>query len=766
MEDEFGMKNLVLTVNKLQEIFAKLTMQIDIDLPQIAVVGIQSSGKSSVLEKFIAKDFLPRGSGIVTRRPLILQLINNEDEFAKFDHSPEIFYDFYKIQREIEAETERVVGGLKAVSSMPIVLKIFSPNVLNLTLVDLPGITKVPIGDQPSDIENQVREMIFEYITKENCLILAVTPANIDIANSEALKLAREVDPLGKRTIGVITKLDLMDSGTDAVDILENKIFPLERGYVGVVNRSQKDLDEKLDIKIAAELENEYFENHPAYKHMAHRMGTAYLQKVLNKQLVEHIFKTLPTLRDRLRKYLMGLEDEYNHIESTSNVKLMNEVINQLKQEFRSELDGYGQKEVSMKGLTTGATINEIFNIKLQKETFNMHSGGKDLRSEIGMTIRNVTGMYSNIFIPEKAFDRVVTYFIEKMKPVITKYVDEISMILQNNVRKYTDKINRYPNLREELRKLVITYIVEREVVCKDRLIEMVDSEMSYINKIHEDFCVFDEAKKIEEEDIVEKQEERFFMRGYMHVSGGLVSSERRWFVLTPDILCWYKDESEREMEGQIPLGNLKISDFKKSQFKLSEIEGKPIFKDSMSLKLICKSPEEAKEWIENMSRIGISYQKSSTLQRGESGVNIDTISIYGPETPFLTRKNTNFSRNNSVPKETYEPDKPVKHSTKVDQQVDTIKNLTEKYLMIVIKNTKDRVPKMITWLLINNVNNYIDKDLVTHFYENDIVDHAMQRPPSEQERIDNVKTMYSACKEALDIIDKEYERITVKYFD
>lgn len=179
-----------------------------------------------------------------------------------------------------------------------------------------------------------------------------------------------------------------------------------------------------------------------------------------------------------------------------------------------------------MTGLTTGTTINEIFNVKLQKETFNMNSGGKDLRSEIGMTIRNVTGMYSNIFIPEKAFDRVVIYFIEKMKPVITKYADEISMILQNNVRKYTDKINRYPNLREELRKLIITYIVEREVLCKDRLLEMVDSEMSYINKIHEDFNVFDEGKKIDEEEIVEKQEERFFMRGYMHVSGGLVSSE------------------------------------------------------------------------------------------------------------------------------------------------------------------------------------------------------------------------------------------------
>lgn len=75
--------------------------------------------------------------------------------------------------------------------------------------------TKVPIGDQPLDIEQQIRSMILEFIEKETCLILAVTPATMDLANSEALKLAKEVDPHGLRTIGVITKLDLMDKGTD-----------------------------------------------------------------------------------------------------------------------------------------------------------------------------------------------------------------------------------------------------------------------------------------------------------------------------------------------------------------------------------------------------------------------------------------------------------------------------------------------------------------------------------------------------------------------
>jgi replication fork clamp-binding protein CrfC len=139
--------------------------------------------------------------------------------------------------------------------------------VLNLTLIDLPGMTKVPIGDQPPDIEMQIRNMLMEFISRDSCLILAVSPANTDLANSDALKIAREVDPQGVRTIGVITKLDIMDEGTDAREILENKHLPLRRGYVGVVNRSQKDIDGRKDIKAAAAAERKFFLSHPSYRY-------------------------------------------------------------------------------------------------------------------------------------------------------------------------------------------------------------------------------------------------------------------------------------------------------------------------------------------------------------------------------------------------------------------------------------------------------------------------------------------------------------------
>lgn len=249
---------------------------------------------------------MPRGTGIVTRRPLILQLINrpaisqpqangvksetksadnetNADEWGEFLHIPgKKFYNFNEIREEIVKETESKTGRNAGISPSPINLRIYSPNVLTLTLVDLPGLTKVPVGDQPKDIEKQIKDMVLKQIQKSNAIILAVTAANTDLANSDGLKLAREVDPEGQRTIGVLTKVDLMDDGTDVVDILAGRIIPLRLGYVPVVNRGQRDIENKKAISFALENEKNFFENHKAYRNKSSYCGTPYLARKLN----------------------------------------------------------------------------------------------------------------------------------------------------------------------------------------------------------------------------------------------------------------------------------------------------------------------------------------------------------------------------------------------------------------------------------------------------------------------------------------------------
>ena len=162
-------------------------------------------------------------------------------EWAEFLHKKgEKFFDFSKVRREIEDQTMRICGSDKNISEEPISLTIYSPYVVDLTMVDLPGITKVPIRGQPFDIEDQIKRIIYKFISQPNALILALTAANTDVANSDALKMAREVDPDGERTLGVVTKIDLMDQGTDALDLLQGKIYPLHLGYYGIKCRSQK----------------------------------------------------------------------------------------------------------------------------------------------------------------------------------------------------------------------------------------------------------------------------------------------------------------------------------------------------------------------------------------------------------------------------------------------------------------------------------------------------------------------------------------------
>jgi dynamin 1-like protein len=114
-------------------------------------------------------------------------------------------------------------------------------------------------------------------------IIIAVSPANVDLANSDSLKLARVMDPQGRRTIGVLTKLDLMDNGTHALDILTGRVYPLKLGFIGVVNRSQQDINGNVSMLAARKAEEDFFNSHSAYKNIAHRCGTRYLAKTLNQ---------------------------------------------------------------------------------------------------------------------------------------------------------------------------------------------------------------------------------------------------------------------------------------------------------------------------------------------------------------------------------------------------------------------------------------------------------------------------------------------------
>ncbi|XP_016019240.1 dynamin-1 isoform X1 [Rousettus aegyptiacus] len=738
-----GMEDLIPLVNRLQDAFSAIGQNADLDLPQIAVVGGQSAGKSSVLENFVGRDFLPRGSGIVTRRPLVLQLVNATTEYAEFLHCKgKKFTDFEEVRLEIEAETDRVTGTNKGISPVPINLRVYSPHVLNLTLVDLPGMTKVPVGDQPPDIEFQIRDMLMQFVTKENCLILAVSPANSDLANSDALKVAKEVDPQGQRTIGVITKLDLMDEGTDARDVLENKLLPLRRGYIGVVNRSQKDIDGKKDITAALAAERKFFLSHPSYRHLADRMGTPYLQKVLNQQLTNHIRDTLPGLRNKLQSQLLSIEkevEEYKNFrpdDPARKTKALLQMVQQFAVDFEKRIEGSGD-QIDTYELSGGARINRIFHERFPFELVKMEFDEKELRKEISYAIKNIHGIRTGLFTPDLAFEATVKKQVQKLKEPSIKCVDMVVSELTTTIRKCSEKLQQYPRLREEMERIVTTHIREREGRTKEQVMLLIDIELAYMNTNHEDFIGFANAQQRSNQMSKKKasgnQDEILVIRkGWLTINNiGIMKggSKEYWFVLTAENLSWYKDDEEKEKKYMLSVDNLKLRDVEKGFmsskhiFALFNTEQRNVYKDYRQLELACETQEEVDSWKASFLRAGVYPERVGDKEKASE-----------------TEENGSDSFMHSM-------------DPQLERQVETIRNLVDSYMAIVNKTVRDLMPKTIMHLMINNTKEFIFSELLANLYSCGDQNTLMEESAEQAQRRDEMLRMYHALKEALSII-------------
>jgi len=490
------MEQLIPIASKLQDVLGAVGQNTQLDLPQIVVVGGQSSGKSSVLEGIVGRSFLPRGTGICTRRPLILTLVNtrtpgyeppedsseNHDpnsgtgddvgvEWGEFVHMPgRKFHSFQQIRQEIIRETDRITGGNKGISNEPIGLKISSPHVLALTLVDLPGITKVPVGDQPDNIEEQIQEMILEFISNPNAIILAVTAANTDVANSDALQIAKAVDPYGNRTIGVLTKLDLMDPGTDAAEVLLNRVYPLRRGYIGTVNRGQKDINEDLSIREGLRKEEEFFNTHPVYstdRNLQEKCGTKILAKSLNNILMHHIRDVLPDVKNRITTMMTDVQQELDALgvpgqksKNTLGGTLLG-LLSKFATNFASIIDGKGgelgsseanTKNLALVELFGGARVNYIFNDIFASSLMTVGPFDGLTDEEVRTTITNAMGTRRALFVPEIAFDILIRRQIARLESPGIECVDLVYEELQRIAGQSEPKeLNRFPFLRERL---------------------------------------------------------------------------------------------------------------------------------------------------------------------------------------------------------------------------------------------------------------------------------------------------------------------------
>ncbi|KAI3644292.1 hypothetical protein MP228_010456 [Amoeboaphelidium protococcarum] len=331
-------------------------------LPSIVVIGSQSSGKSSLLEAIVGNEFLPKGVNMVTRRPIEITLINTSpspsisngsdnstnlksnsngggEEYAEFPRQGlKRIADFKRVQ-SIIADLNMSVPEQDCVSDDPIDLRIYSPNVPDLTLIDLPGYIAVNNRNQPDELKQKIVDLCRKYLKEPN-IILAVSASDVDLANSEALNESRKVDPDGERTIGVLTKIDLIEP-QKLVNLIQNQDYPLNLGYYGVMCK-----------KINSSVESQWLKsNRSQLNKVTSQVGIELLRRKLIGTLEQSMAKSLGSVMSNVGHELE--EASYNFKVQYDDRQLSpeaytTEVIDKFKSSFRKIMNDYGRSQIRL----------------------------------------------------------------------------------------------------------------------------------------------------------------------------------------------------------------------------------------------------------------------------------------------------------------------------------------------------------------------------------------------------------------------------------
>jgi len=509
------MNSLISLINKLQEILTVSQLKYKINLPQIICIGSQSSGKSSIIESIIGKDFLPKGSGIVTRRPLILQLINQKEgeDYCEFFLKPnEKITDFSKVTKEIITQTEKIAGKEKLISDKPIIMKIFSSKLIDLTLVDLPGLVKVPLKGQPDNIDSQIKKIVLDFISNSNSIILAITPSNIDISNSDSLKIAREVDPYFTRTLGVISKVDLVENYLEFVNIIKNNVYPLKYGYIGVTCRTSKENLNNKSLDNQIKDEEDIYQEINEYNEILNNLGIKNLTNKLKDLLTEKIKLSIPTIKENLNNIIFKKQKELKELgdeivlednEISMNTFLLSSVF-KFTTKYKELLNGDILNSNLNKVYIGAAKINKIFNQKFINEILSIDPLDNLKDEEILIVIKNSNGLRPSLFVPEIAFEILVKQEIKRLEEPGLLCVKKVYDELINTINCISlPEIVRFKNLEIKIKELLIN-IIEKCIPEVNQMIKnLILIELSYINSSHPDFLNGkEEINKIEDDNI------------------------------------------------------------------------------------------------------------------------------------------------------------------------------------------------------------------------------------------------------------------------
>lgn len=491
-----SMRSMISLIDKLRD----FNLDSYISLPRIAVLGEQSAGKSSLLESICGLNFLPRGTGIVTRRPLELRMVRADVPQPYFtfpkDFGEKKFVQYEEVVRTIEALTEKETQGTKGISSNPIVCTVHSSTVPDLTLIDLPGITRNAVAGQPANIEELSKNLVSNYCTDENTLVLCVIPANIDLSTSDALSFVKKIDRSGSRTLGVLTKIDIMDEGDDCREVLLNKVIPLKHGYVGVKGRSQLDMQGKVLVADAVKKEMEFFAKHPVYSVLpAELLGTRALIDKMSAVLHRMIQAYLPKLRSevgarikRARTQLEGLGEEFPESEE-KKLELVFKLVRKFKDNFDQAVNGkyYHQKLTRKREKRDAETIT--FQLNAQFADLFKRYAASDFRISADLTneqIERALETYQSASIPGfysiDSFLALVHPKIESLKDPVFHLLEECKSIIESTGSEQLDSaLKKFGKLHGEVKEAFNRFLVQQRNTTRRIIEHLVRAEENYI---------------------------------------------------------------------------------------------------------------------------------------------------------------------------------------------------------------------------------------------------------------------------------------------
>ncbi len=485
-------------MDKIDRVRATLSDSDDgVVFPTVVVVGDQSTGKSTLLEALSLVE-LPKGSGIVTRCPLVLRLRKSAKSnvyHVEGEKRTKLSAD-EDIPKYIEKATIKLAGGKKRIVTEMIELEIQSPSVRDLTVVDLPGISRNPIDDQPKDIHSQTTSLIRHFIRREGTIILCVFPANVDVATVESFTLAREVDPEGVRTIGVITKCDLSPNATLLCQQLlmeKPEVLHLKLGFVAVRNRAE---DETISLQDGRKREVEFFENHLASSAVGwHCLGVNALINRLADLYADRVTEMFPKIRntiqnklDRAHAELMKFQPE---LDAPARLAM-----------FHVLVDYYLDNFVKVKITTTSKKcvgLVHVLDVKFQKFKDIVNQQTKELETsqyahKVDSTMSAASGNQLQNFTPHYLVKHLVNEKIDQLWATTQYLINDcfaatLSLLLKTYP--YENETHKEELLRRLLPQfggIVNLYLVEQKKIVYDKLLELTRNEKNEPYTINSDY--------------------------------------------------------------------------------------------------------------------------------------------------------------------------------------------------------------------------------------------------------------------------------------